>query len=285
MIATAPVVTRFAPSPTGYLHLGHGYSALFAVARAREAGGRFLLRIEDIDRGRCRAEYECAAIEDLAWLGLEWEQPVRRQSDHMADYARAIDSLDGLGVLYPCFCTRAEIAAEVAAAARAPHGPDGPRYPGTCRRLSDAERAMRVVGGRAYALRLDVEMATDITGSLSWTDLDKGVIEVRPEAIGDVVIARKDTPTSYHLAVTVDDQLQGVSLVTRGDDLFHATDVHRLLQALLGYATPIYRHHALLSGADGRRLAKRDAAKTLRELRAAGLGPDDVRALMPAAGR
>ena len=285
MIATAPVVTRFAPSPTGYLHLGHGYSALFAAARAREAGGRFLLRIEDIDRGRCRAEYECAAIEDLAWLGLEWEQPVRRQSDHMADYARAIDSLDGLGVLYPCFCTRAEIAAEVAAAARAPHGPDGPRYPGTCRRLSDAERAMRVAGGRACALRLDVEKVADITGPLSWTDLDKGVIEVRPEAIGDVVIARKDTPTSYHLAVTVDDQLQGVSLVTRGDDLFHATDVHRLLQALLGYATPIYRHHALLSGADGRRLAKRDAAKTLRELRAAGLGPDDVRALTPAAGR
>ena len=285
MIATTPVVTRFAPSPTGYLHLGHGYSAVFAAARARETGGRFLLRIEDIDRGRCRPEFERGAIEDLAWLGLAWEQPARRQSDHMADYAGAIAELDGLGVLYPCFCTRAEIAAEVAAAAQAPHGPDGPRYPGTCRRLDDAERAKRMDLGRAYALRLDVEKAAHVAGPLTWTDLGKGAVEVRPETIGDVVIARKETPTSYHLAVTVDDQLQGVTLVTRGDDLFRATDVHRLLQALLGYATPRYHHHALLAGADGRRLAKRDGARTLRELRAQGLGPDDVRALMPAEGR
>ena len=285
MIATTPVVTRFAPSPTGYLHLGHGYSAVFAAARARETGGRFLLRIEDIDRGRCRPEFERGAIEDLAWLGLAWEQPARRQSDHMADYAAAIAALDGLGVLYPCFCTRAEIAAEVAAAAQAPHGPDGPRYPGTCRRLGDAERAKRIGYGRAYALRLDVEKAAHVTGPLTWTDIRKGAVEVRPETMGDVVIARKETPTSYHLAVTVDDQLQGVTLVTRGDDLFRATDVHRLLQALLGYATPRYHHHALLAGADGRRLAKRDGARTLRELRAQGLGPDDVRALMPAEGR
>lgn len=285
MIVTAPVVTRFAPSPTGFLHLGHGYSAAFAAAHARDAGGRFLLRIEDIDRGRCRPEYERGAMEDLAWLGLEWEQPARRQSDHMADYARAIAALSGLGVLYPCFCTRAEIAAEIAAAARAPHGPDGPRYPGTCRRLSDAERAKRFADGRPYALRLDVEKAADAAGPLTWTDLDKGAVEIHPETIGDVVIARKDTPTSYHLAVTVDDQLQGVTLVTRGDDLFRATDVHRLLQALLGFAAPRYRHHALIAGADGRRLAKRDGAETLRELRARGLGPDDVRALMPAEGR
>ena len=284
MIATTPVVTRFAPSPTGYLHLGHGYAAVFAAARARETGGRFLLRIEDIDRGRCRPDDERAAIEDLTWLGLEWEQPARRQSDHMADYARAIDALEALGVLYPCFCTRAEIAAEVAAAARAPHGPDGPRYPSTCRRLGESERAKRIESGRAYALRLDAQEAADIAGALTWTDLEKGEVVVRPEAIGDVVIARKDTPTSYHLAVTVDDQLQDVTLVTRGDDLFHATDVHRLLQALLGYATPAYRHHALLTRSDGRRLAKRDGAETLRELRAAGLGPDDVRALMPAEG-
>ena len=285
MIATTPVVTRFAPSPTGYLHLGHGYSAVFAAARARETGGRFLLRIEDIDRGRCRPEFERGAIEDLAWLGLAWEQPARRQSDHMADYAAAIAELDGLGVLYPCFCTRAEIAAEVAAAAQAPHGPDGPRYPGTCPRLDNAERAKRMDLGRAYALRLDVEKAAHVAGPLTWTDLGKGAVEVRSETIGDVVIARKETPTSYHLAVTVDDQLQGVTLVTRGDDLFRATDVHRLLQALLGYATPRYHHHALLAGADGRRLAKRDGARTLRELRAQGLGPDDVRALMPAEGR
>ena len=202
MIATTPVVTRFAPSPTGYLHLGHGYSAVFAAARARETGGRFLLRIEDIDRGRCRPEFERGAIEDLAWLGLAWEQPARRQSDHMADYAAAITELDGLGVLYPCFCTRAEIAAEVAAAAQAPHGPDGPRYPGTCRRLGDAERAKRIGYGRAYALRLDVEKAAHVAGPLTWTDLGKGAVKVRPETIGDVVIARKETPTSYHLAVS-----------------------------------------------------------------------------------
>ena len=273
------VVTRFAPSPTGLLHLGHAHAALFAAARARESGGRFLLRIEDIDRTRCRSEFETALIEDLNWLGLTWETPVRRQSEHMNDYVQAIAHLAADTLVYPCFCTRREIAAEIVAAAAAPHGPDGPIYPGTCRALAESERSARIAAGTPYALRLDVAQASRRTGPLSWTDREKGVQTARPEIFGDVVLARKDTPTSYHLAVTVDDALQGVTLVTRGEDLFVATHVHRLLQALLGLPTPEYYHHRLLAGCDGRRFAKRDKSLTLRSLREAGRTPAEVQAL------
>jgi glutamyl-Q tRNA(Asp) synthetase len=270
-------VTRFAPSPTGLLHLGTAHAALFA-ARAAGPGGRFLLRIEDTDRGRCRPEFEAAIYADLAWLGLAWETPVRRQSEHMADYARAIQALQARGVVYPCFCTRAEIAAEIAGALSAPHGPDGPLYPGTCRRLDDGERRERLAAGAAPAWRLDAGRAASMTGPLTWRDRARGRQRAAPETLGDAVLARKDTPTSYHLAVTVDDALQGVTLVTRGEDLFHATHLHRLLQALLGLPTPEYHHHRVLTGDDGRRLAKRDKALTVAALRDAGHSPAAVRA-------
>ena len=270
------VVTRFAPSPTGLLHLGHAHAALFAAIRAREPGGRFLLRIEDIDRARCLSEFEAALIEDLSWLGLTWETPVRRQSEHMNDYAQAIARLAADALVYPCFCTRREIAAEMIAAAAAPHGPDGTIYPGTCRALAESERRARIAAGMPYALRLDVARASRRTGPLAWTDREKGTQTALPEIFGDVVLARKDTPTSYHLAVTVDDALQGVTLVTRGEDLFAATYVHRLLQALLDLPTPDYHHHRLLAGRDGRRFAKRDQSLTLRSLREAGRTPAEV---------
>lgn len=274
------VVTRFAPSPTGFLHLGHAYSALFAWRAARSAGGRFLLRIEDIDVARCRPEYAAAIEEDLAWLGLDWQQPSRRQSDHMDEYGRAIGRLTAAKLLYPCFCTRAEIRAEIARAAEAPHGPDGPIYPGTCRQLSFEERTRRIAGGAPYALRLDVAKARADVGPLCWRDRARGEIAATPDIFGDVVLARKDTPASYHLAVTLDDHVQGVTLVTRGADLFAATHVHRLLQALLGLATPEYHHHRLIAGADGRRLAKRHDAPTLRALRADGRDAAEVRAMI-----
>ncbi len=273
------VVTRFAPSPTGLLHLGHAYAALIGWRAAREAGGRFLLRIEDIDQTRCRSEFAAAMLEDLAWLGLDWDGPVRIQSEHFADYRHALDRLQHKGVLYPCFCTRAAIAAEIAAAAGAPHGPDGPLYPGTCRALSAVERAERIAAGESFALRLDAIRAQALAGPLSWADTGRGGIAADAALHGDVVLARKDTPASYHLAVTVDDALQGVTLVTRGEDLFAATHVHRLLQALLDLPTPRYRHHALLVDAAGRRLAKRDKALTLRALREAGRTPAGVRAM------
>lgn len=274
------VVTRFAPSPTGGLHLGHAYSALDAFDEARTAGGRFLLRIEDIDQGRCRPEFEQGIYDDLMWLGLSWETPVRRQSDHFDDYKGALDRLSEMHLIYPCFCTRKDIAAEIEAAGGAPQGPDGPVYPGTCRHLSETERYERIDAGESYALRLNMTEAAAHTGQLTWRDLNEGEITARPERFGDVVLARKDTPTSYHLAVTFDDDLQGVTLVTRGVDLFDATDVHRLLQALLGLDTPDYRHHKLLTGTDGKRLAKRDKAATLADLRASGKTPYDVRDLI-----
>lgn len=278
------IVTRFAPSPTGLLHLGSAYSALFAERAAREAGGRFLLRIEDIDRTRCRPEFTAAIYEDLAWLGLRWERPVRVQSGHFADYRAALARLEDMALLYPCFCTRSEIMAEIAAAGGAPHpddahGADGPLYPGTCRRLLPEERAARLARGDDHAIRLDSAEAIARAGSLHWHDRARGAQAARPELLGDAVLARKDTPTSYHLAVTVDDHLQGVTLVTRGEDLFAATHLHRLLQALLGLAVPEYHHHALLTGADGRRFAKRDRALTLRALREAGRSAAEVRAL------
>jgi glutamyl-Q tRNA(Asp) synthetase len=271
------VVTRFAPSPTGRLHLGHAYAALFAARAAR--GGRFLLRIEDIDATRCRPEFEQAIYDDLAWLGLDWEKPVRRQSEHMAEYAAALERLDARGLIYPCFCTRAEIRAEIARAGAAPHGSEGPLYPGTCRRLDPAERARRIVAGTPYALRLDVAKAVAMTGPLIWHDRARGTIAADPQAHGDVVLARKETPTSYHLSVTLDDHLQGVTLVTRGTDLFEATHIHRLLQALLGLNTPDYHHHAMVTGPGGERLAKRTGAPTLQSLREAGRTAADVRAM------
>lgn len=273
----SPALTRFAPSPTGYLHLGHAYSALFAEAKARQSGGRFVLRIEDIDRGRCRPQFEDAILEDLDWLGLQWETPVWRQSEHMEDYARALGRLGAL--LYPCFCTRKEIMAEIRRAAHAPHGPDGPVYPGTCRDMDAKMRARLMSEGKPHALRLDMGAAMAAVPGLTWRDREQGIREADPSPFGDVVLARKDTPTSYHLAVTVDDHAQGVSLVTRGRDLFDATHVHRVLQGLLGLNTPEYHHHRLLSDSAGRRLAKRDQAQTLRALRQSGKSPEEVRAL------
>jgi glutamyl-Q tRNA(Asp) synthetase len=269
------VVTRFAPSPTGLLHLGHAHSALVGWRAARAAGGRFLLRIEDIDQARCREAFVAAILEDLAWLGLLWDGPVRRQSEHFGDYRAALARLEAMGLLYPCFCTRAEIAA----AASAPHGPAGAVYPGTCRSLGPGERAQAIAGGRSYALRLDMARALDATGPLRWEDARSGIVTADPLAHGDIVLARKETPTSYHLAVTVDDALQGVTLVTRGEDLFRATDVHRVLQALLGLPTPRYHHHPLLTDASGRRLAKRDRSLTLASMRASGKSPEEVRRL------
>ncbi len=271
-----PVVTRFAPSPTGWLHKGHAWSAWLNATYAASRGGRFLLRIEDIDPTRRKPEHVAGIVEDLAWLGLRWETPVRRQGEHMDDYARALDRLRTDGLLYPCFCTRAEIAAEIARAGAAPHGPEGPLYPGTCRRLDAAERQARVEAGQPFAWRLDVAAAVARTGELHWHDARAGNIRADPAALGDVVLARKETPASYHLCVTVDDALQGVTDVIRGEDLFHATHIHRLLQAVLGLPTPAYHHHGMLTDAGGQRLAKRHGAEALRELRARGVTPAEV---------
>jgi glutamyl-Q tRNA(Asp) synthetase len=272
-----PTVTRFAPSPSGYLHLGHAYAALVAWETARAAGGKALLRIEDIDRARCRDEFEQGIIDDLRWLGFDWDGEVLRQSERMWLYDRALDRLDRLGVLYPCFCTRRRIRAEIAHAGQAPHGPAGEAlYPGICRTLESDERRLRIGAGEPFALRLDVGRALALTGPLTWHDLRAGRVEARPETLGDVVLARKDVPSSYHLAVTVDDAEQGVTLVTRGEDLFHATHIHRLLQALLGLPEPRYYHHNLIADSTGLRLAKRNRAVTLRTLRQSGRRPDEI---------
>ena len=274
------VVTRFAPSPSGYLHLGHAYSALFAAETAGRGLGRFLLRIEDIDKGRCKPAYEAAIYEDLAWLGLDWERPVRRQSDHFEVYRQALTQLGDKGLIYHCFCTRKDIAAEFERAGRAPHniaGPDGPLYPGTCRHMSDDERDFRLGRGDPFALRLNMEKACESAGLLTWQEANIGGHLATPQIFGDVVLARKDTPSSYHLSVTVDDHLQGVTLVTRGEDLRLVTHVHRLLQALLNFNAPDYTFHRMLAGDDGRRYAKRDRSLTLRGLRGAGETPGDIR--------
>lgn len=255
-------VTRFAPSPTGRLHLGHAYSALLAYDYARERDGTFLLRIEDIDPGRVRAEFVNGIIEDLLWLGLEWDGEMPYQSERLDVYAEALERLKGEGLLYPCFCTRADIAASVAA----PQGPDGPLYPGTCRGLAGPDLS------RPHAWRLDVAKAAAQAGPLYWMDGDTEV-QAEPGRFGDVVLARKDAPASYHLAVTIDDAAQGVTDVVRGRDLYAATDVHRLLQALLDLPTPHYHHHDLLIDGQGRRLAKRHDAPTLADLRAGGVDP------------
>jgi glutamyl-Q tRNA(Asp) synthetase len=264
------VITRFAPSPTGYLHLGHAFSAFSAWKRARSADGQFLLRLEDIDPGRCRPCFAAAILEDLTWLGLDWDGPPRIQSEHLTDYKAVLDELRERHLVYPCFCTRADIAREIAASAAAPHGPEGaPLYPGTCRRLSPAERATRIAAGEPFALRLDIAAA--LRPELFYLEESEGRIACHPEQFGDVVLARKDAPASYHLCVTHDDALQGVTLVTRGVDLQPATSLHRLLQALIGWPAPAYAHHHLVTNSSGRRLAKRDNAMTLRSLRAEGI--------------
>jgi glutamyl-Q tRNA(Asp) synthetase len=268
------IISRFAPSPTGRLHLGHAYSAVLAHDYARERGGRFLLRIEDIDPGRARPEYVDGIIEDLSWLGLAWDGEILFQSRRLHLYAEALGRLKGQGLVYPCFCTRSAIAAEIAASASAPHGPDGPLYPGTCRRLPEEERARRAES-EPHAWRLDVATAAALAGPLYWHDGDTEVL-AEPEAAGDVVLARKDAPTSYHLAVTVDDAAQGVTDVVRGRDLYPATDIHRLLQALLLLPTPHYHHHPLLLDAEGRRLAKRNGAPALADLRTGGANPAEI---------
>lgn len=273
------IVGRFAPSPTGRLHLGHAYSALLAHRLTRASGGRFLLRIEDIDAIRCRPAFEAAILEDLAWLGVTWDGEVRRQSDHLVDYRATLDRLEALGVVYPCFCTRAEIKAEIARAGYAPHGREGPVYPGLCRGLSTGDRADRIAAGMAHALRLDAASAAAIAGPLDFGDAAHGRIVVDPGLLGDVVLARKDIGTSYHLAVVTDDALQGVTLVVRGEDLLEATHIHRLLQALLGLPAPDYHHHPLLVDDTGRRFAKRDEALTIETLRRAGRSPAEVRSM------
>ena len=281
------VVTRFAPSPTGHLHLGHAWSAWQAWRRAQDEGGRFLLRIEDIDTGRCRPEFETAIFEDLAWLGLDWEEPVLRQSGHFDRYRAALAAIRERGLAYPCFCTRADIRREIEAAGGAPHGPPGSpqdpggglRYPGTCRSLTAADRQARLERGVPHAWRLDAAAAMVCSGPLTWRDETAGEVAADPAVFGDVVLARKDTPTSYHLAVTVDDALQGVTLVVRGRDLFAATHVHRLLQAVLGLPAPVYSHHPLLLDERGKRFAKRDRALTLRSLREQGRTPAEAIAM------
>lgn len=282
---------RFAPSPNGYLHLGHALSACLNFDSARATEGRFLLRIEDIDQTRCRPEFEAAIYEDLAWLGLEWETPVRRQSDHLAAYRTALDRLAEMELVYPSFESRSEIARLVAARERNgpwPRDPDGaPLYPGLSRHMDADERSRRIAEGAPYALRLDMAAAAArVQAPLTWIETgcepqgDTGVIAADPAAWGDVVLARKETPTSYHLSVVIDDAAQGATHVVRGQDLFAATSLHRLLQALLGLPAPTYRHHRLILDADGRKLAKSTGATALRALRTQGIGPGAVRRII-----
>jgi glutamyl-Q tRNA(Asp) synthetase len=283
-------ILRFAPSPNGYLHLGHAYSALLNSDMARDLGGRLLLRIEDIDASRSRPEYEAAIYEDLAWLGIAWQEPVRRQSEHFADYDAAIAKLNAQGLLYPSFESRSEIAAMVAERERDirwPHDPDGaPLYPGRARKLASAERERRIAAGEPYALRLAMDAAVSRAGVLTWTETglgpqgQNGRVTAVPQMWGDVILARKEMPTSYHLAVTVDDAFQGASDIVRGQDLFWSTSIHRLLQALLGLPEPSYHHHKLIFDADGNKLSKSAQAKSLRELRAAGATAADIRRMV-----
>ncbi|UZW56950.1 tRNA glutamyl-Q(34) synthetase GluQRS [Sphingobium sp. JS3065] len=279
------MVTRFAPSPTGRLHVGHAWSALLAMDMARARGGAFRLRIEDIDGTRSRAEHVAGIVEDLRWLGVGWDGDIVFQSARLDRYEAALRRLEGMGLLYPCFCTRADIMAS----ATAPHGAEGPVYPGTCRGLAGEERTRRIAAGEAHAWRIDMARAAERAGPLTWDALPFPVadgaraqaVEARPVAAGDVVLARKDAPTSYHLSCTLDDAAMGVTHVLRGDDLRSATDIHRLIQALLDLPSPAYIHHPLLVGADGRRLAKRDGSIALADLRAQGVDPrqlaDDLR--------
>lgn len=282
---------RFAPSPNGLLHLGHAFSACLNFELARRSGGRFLLRIEDIDAARCRPEFEAAIFEDLAWLGLEWDTPVARQSERLAAYRAALAQVDALQLLYPSFESRAELARLVAERERAgpwPRDPEGaPLYPGTARTMDAAHRMQRIASGAPYALRIDMASAlVQLSGALTFAETscgpggEQGCVTATPEAWGDIVLARKDVPTSYHLSVVVDDAAQGVTHVVRGQDLFAATSIHRLLQRLLGLPVPTYHHHRLIVDAQGRKLAKSTRSTALRELRAAGATPADIRRMI-----
>jgi glutamyl-Q tRNA(Asp) synthetase len=285
----SPPVFRFAPSPNGYLHLGHAYSALLNFDCARRSGGRFLLRIEDIDPARCRPEFETAIYQDLGWLGMAWEAPVRRQSQHLSEYRNAVEQLFAQDLVYPSFESRAEIARMVAereAESPWPRDPDGaPLYPGAAKSLAAEDRARLLGSGAPYALRLDMAAACARAGDLGWIEHghgpegETGTVAARPEAWGDVILARRETPTSYHLSVVIDDALQGVTEVVRGEDLFWSTSVHRLLQRLLGLPQPAYRHHRLVLDGEGRKLSKSTMATGLRELRAGGAVPADIRRL------
>ena len=285
-----PPLFRFAPSPNGYLHLGHAFSALLNFELARQSGGRFLLRIEDIDATRCRPEFEAAIYEDLAWLGISWESQVRRQSEHLSDFREAVDKLSGRGLIYPAFESRAEIArlvTERETAAPWPRDPDGaPLYPGAAKSFSAPARRQLIEQGLPYALRLDMAAACAQAPDLNWVeqgegpDGETGLVAARPQAWGDVILARKETPTSYHLSVVVDDALQGVTDVVRGQDLFWSTSVHRLLQTLLGIPQPAYRHHRLIVDDSGQKLSKSTRATALRELRREGAAPNDIRRLV-----
>jgi len=280
-------VFRFAPSPNGYLHLGHAFSALLNDDMARAVGGRLLLRIDDIDATRCRPEYEAAIYEDLAWLGVSWQPDARRQSEHFDDYRAGLAKLDAAGLIYPSFESRSEIAVLVAERDRAgrwPRDPDGvPLYPGRARKLSRAERERRVAAGEPYALRLAMDAAVARAGVLTWTETGAGPqgqtgrITAAPQTWGDAVLGRKEVPTSYHLAVAVDDALQGVTDVVRGQDLFWSTSIHRLLQSLLGLPEPAYHHHRLILDACGRKLSKSTLATSIRDLRAGGATAADIR--------
>ena len=285
-------VLRFAPSPNGHLHLGHAYSALFTYRRAREMGGRFLLRIEDIDVARCTQAFTGQVLDDLAWLGLSWEEPVRRQSDHFDEYFTAVEQLDSMGVLYPCFATRQEIRRAVEGIADHPVDPDGaPLYPGLSKNLAPGECEALIGQGRPHALRLDMDKAVELargknSGAITFQEIgsgpdgETGTLALDPKAWGDVIIARKDIRTSYHLSVVFDDALQGVTHVTRGQDLFHATPIHRLLQVLLDLPEPAYEHHGLIRDDAGRRLSKSAHDRSLLSLRAAGHTADDIREMV-----
>ena len=280
--STNQIVTRFAPSPTGRLHIGHAYSALFAYTEALRQNGRFILRIEDIDTNRCRPEFEAGIYEDLRWLGLAWEEPVRRQSEHMKDYQHALDILKRKNLIYQCFCTRKNIQEEITRAGSAPHGPEGALYPGICRKLSRDKQETRKAGGASYALRLNMDKALNtLNKPLFWTDILKGVQKTTPELLGDPVLARKDIAASYHLCVTLDDHLQGVTCVTRGKDLFYASPLHRLLQHLLKLNVPVWHHHPLLLDREGKRFAKRNHGITLKFLREKeGKTPADIMSMV-----
>ncbi len=277
---------RFAPSPNGYLHIGHAYSALVNQRVARQLDARLLLRIEDIDIGRCRPEFEAAIYDDLTWIGVEWERPTRRQSDNFAAYARALEHLREERLAYPCFCARGDIARVAEHRPGWPRDPDGvPLYTGACKHMSAAERNRRLAAGQAAALRLDMDEAlARVDGPLGWREFGEDAaardVAAEPALWGDAVIGRRDVPASYHIAVVVDDADQGVTDVARGMDLFNATSLHRLLQELLDLPAPAYRHHALLRDEAGAKLSKSAGAKAVRAWRAEGRTPRDLRAFL-----
>jgi|TARA_B110000116_G_C16789997_1_gene563154 glutamyl-Q tRNA(Asp) synthetase len=271
------IITRFAPSPTGRLHMGHAYSALFAESLAIVDGGKFFLRIEDIDKNRCREEHVEGIYEDLKWLGICLDSEILFQSTRFDEYKNSINILRGMGVLYPCFCSRKKIEVEQSNVALAPHGPGSPKYSGNCRAIRSEEREGRIAKGEPHSLRLDCSKASAITGELQWFDQLAGNMNMEPSILGDVIISRKDIATSYHLAVTLDDAEQGVTLISRGEDLMESTHVHRMLQCLLGLPVPQWCHHKLITNSAGKRFSKREGSLTLKEMRDSGIKAKDVR--------